>query len=47
VSGMKVPSEDDESPPIVLSTVRKNYADKPFAKEYAPVWDRFFGNGGR
>ena len=28
-------------------TIRKNYADKPFAKEYAPVWDRFFGNGGR
>ena len=47
VSGLKVASEDDETPPPVLSELRKDYADSSVSKEYAPVWNRFLAEDGR
>jgi WD40 repeat protein len=47
VSGMKVATEDDDTVPVVLSDVKKENAGKTIAKEYQPVWDRFFVSGGQ
>ena len=47
VSGMKVATEDDDTVPVVLSDVKKENAGKAMAKEYEPVWNRFFADGGR
>jgi WD40 repeat protein len=47
VAGVRVPSEDDETPPVVLSELRRKYAGSSVPKEYAPVWDRFLAHGGQ
>jgi hypothetical protein len=47
VSGLKVVTEDDDTPPVILSDVRKQVAQDAIPKEYAPVWNRFFANGGQ
>ncbi len=47
VAGMKVASEDEDSPPVILSDLKKKYTKSSVSKEYKPVWDRFFANGGQ
>ncbi len=47
IAGLKVASEDDETPPPILSELRKKYADSEVSGEYAPVWNRFLAEGGR
>ena len=47
VAGLKLPSEDDETPPPIFSELRKTYADSTAPKEYAPVWNRFLAEDGR
>lgn len=47
VAGLKVASEDDDTPPPILSELRKKYADSAAPKEYAPVWNRFLAEDGR
>ena len=47
VSGMRVATEDDETPPITLSDLRQTYADGPVPKEYAPIWNRFLARDDR
>jgi conflict system STAND superfamily ATPase len=47
ITGLRVVSEDDETPTLVLSELRKKYAGTSMPEEYKPVWDRFFANAGQ
>jgi len=45
VAGMRQVADDNESPPAVLSELRKKYVTSAFPKEYEPLWDRFLASG--
>jgi WD40 repeat protein len=41
VTGLRAAADEDESPPAILSDLRKKYANTRVPAEYAPIWDRF------
>jgi hypothetical protein len=45
VAGLKPALEEDDSPPSVLSDLRKKYSSSAVRGEYAPVWKRFLAKG--
>ena len=47
VAGLKVATEDDETPTLVLSELRKKYAGSSVPEEYKAVWNRFLADGGQ
>ena len=47
VAGLKGASDEDETPPMILSELRKKYAGKRVRTEYAPIWNRFLAAEGQ
>jgi WD40 repeat protein len=47
VTGLRVASEEDETPPPVLANLRKKYASSSVPREYVGLWNRFLAHDGR
>ena len=47
VAGMRVATEDDETPALTLADLRQTYPAAPVPKEYAPIWNRFLARDDR
>jgi WD40 repeat protein len=45
IIGMRVATDEDDSPPPVLSDLRKKYAGSSFPDQYAIIWNRFLLRG--
>lgn len=41
LTGVRVTTDEDDSPPPTINDVRKKQAGKPFAEQYQVIWDRF------
>ncbi len=44
VAGLRVAAEEEESPPVILSELRKKYVGQPIPKEYLPLWNRYLAD---
>jgi hypothetical protein len=47
VTGLRVSSDEDETPPPILSDLRKKYPGSSGSGEYAGIWNRFLARAGQ
>jgi hypothetical protein len=45
VAGVRALADDNETPVLTLSELKKKYAGTTVPKEYTPIWDRFLATG--